>query len=384
MARRFKSSSLPLVLPVLVLAAGAQLEIWSRPLEGPKALLVGLALIYSLSLLGARRAPLPAVATSLVAIGVMAAAAPEATNEAGAPLFAGLGAAFLVARHGTSDAARAGLGLAAAVLLLVARDQPSFATGAVTFAISGALVAVSWGIGRSLQRRDGDAVDAEQRAELAEAGREAAARLAVAEERARIARELHDIVAHSVSKMVLRSGAVRHNLPDDLVEDKEALLDVEHAGREALAEMRGLLGAMRAPGDAGERAPQPDLSGLGALVEGIGRSGLSAELDIEGSPRPLPPAMELSAYRIVQEGLTNALKHSGAEHVKVSVLYDDDALAIEVRDDGRGTGADDGMGHGLVGVRERVLVYGGEMSAGRDAAGGFLLSSRLPIRPAVA
>lgn len=244
-----------LLLPVLVLMAGAQLEVWSRPLEGSQPLLAALALVYSLALLAAHRAPLPAVAVSLLAIGVMAITAPDATNEAAAPMFAGLAAAFLVARHGAPDMARIGLALAVGLLLLVARDQPSFAGALVTFVISSALLAVAWGVGRSLRHREGDAVQAKQRAVLAEAGRDAAARLAVAEERARIARELHDIVAHAVSMMVLRSGAVRHNLPDSLSEDKAALQDVERAGREALAEMRSLLGAMRPQDEPGARAP---------------------------------------------------------------------------------------------------------------------------------
>jgi signal transduction histidine kinase len=374
----------PLVVPVLVLVAGAQLEVWSRPLEGSKPLLVGVALVYTLALLAAQRAPLPAVTASLVAIGVMALTAHDATNEAAAPMFAGLGGAFLVARYGSAEAARAGLALAGALLLLVARDQPSFGDAVATFVISCVLVAVAWGIGHSLRRRDGDAVHAEQRATLAEAGRESAARLAVAEERARIARELHDIVAHAVSMMVLRSGAVRHNLPDALTEDKDALHDVERTGREALAQMRSLLGAMRSQDDAGALAPQPDLGSLATLVADVSRAGLPAGLDIEGAPRPLPLAMELSAYRIVQEGLTNALKHAHADHVRVRLRYDEDALAIEVRDDGSGPEDDDGLGHGLVGIRERVLVYGGEMSAGRGADGGFVLRSRLPTGPASA
>lgn len=384
MAHRSRISSLSLILPVGVLTAGALLEIWSRPLEGSKPLLVVLALTYSLSLLAARRFPLPAAATSLITIGVMAIVAPEATNEAGAPMFAGLGASFLVARYASSDRARAGLCLAAGVLLLVARDQPSFASAAVTFAISGALVGVAWGIGRSLRRRDGDAIEAEKRALTAEAERESAARLAVAEERTRIARELHDIVAHAVSKMVLRSGAVRHNLPDELAEDKAALQDVERAGREALTEMRGLLGAMRSSDEPADLNPQPDLSGLPMLVEEIRQSGISIALDVQGQPRPLPPALELSAFRIVQEGLTNTLKHAQAKHVQVSVTYGDDDLLIEVRDDGSGGGFDNGLGHGLVGIRERVLVFGGDMSACQQPDGGFLLKSRMPVRPVAA
>ncbi|MCW3014945.1 MAG: histidine kinase, dimerization and phosphoacceptor region, partial [Solirubrobacterales bacterium] len=349
---------------------------------GSKPLLVGTALVYSLALLGVRRLPLPAVALSFGAIGVMALVTRDATNEATAPLFAGLATSFLVARFGTRDQARVGLALGIGLLVLVARDQPTLANGIVTFVIAVALVAVAWGIGYSLRERGRDAAAAHERATRAEAGREAAARLAVAEERARIARELHDIVAHSVSMMVLQAGAVRHNLPAQLTDDKDALRNVERAGREALSEMRRLLGAMRSDDEGGDRAPQPSLTGLGNLVDDMRRAGLPAGLAIEGDPRSLPLGMELSAYRIVQEGLTNALKHAHAQHVDVRLRYDADALSIEVRDDGCGGATDDGLGHGLIGISERVKVYGGEMSAGRGPDGGFVLRSRLPIERA--
>ena len=179
--------------------------------------------------------------------------------------------------------------------------------------------------------------------------------------------------------MVLQVGAVRHKLPDELAEDAEALRGVEQTGRTALAEMRRLLGAMRSDGDDVELAPQPGLDGLDSLAREVGRAGLPVRLHVEGEPVPLPRAIDLSAYRIVQEGLTNALKHAHASHADVTVRYEPDELQIEVRDDGVGGARSDGLGHGLVGVRERVKIYGGEMTAGAASGGGFVLSTRLPL-----
>jgi signal transduction histidine kinase len=220
---------------------------------------------------------------------------------------------------------------------------------------------------------------AEMRAILAEREREAAARIAVAEERARIARELHDIVAHAMSVMVLQVGAVRHKLPQALEEDRDALGRVEQAGRTALAEMRRLLGAMRSDGDGLELGPQPGLDALDTLVDDVGRAGLPVRLHVEGESFPLPRAIDLSAYRIVQEGLTNALKHARASHAEVTVRYRPDELELEVADDGHGPAPTNGHGHGLVGIRERVKIYGGEMTAGAAPLGGFVLSARLPV-----
>jgi signal transduction histidine kinase len=238
---------------------------------------------------------------------------------------------------------------------------------------------VAWLAGYALRERAEQAEAAEARAVQAEREREAAARVAVAEERARIARELHDIVAHAVSVMVLQVGAVRHKLPDELDEDRDALEGVERAGRTALTEMRRLLSAMRREGEELELTPQPGLDGLDSLLDEVGRAGLPVELHVDGQPFPLPRGIDLSAYRIVQEGLTNALKHAHANDADVIVRYRPDELEIEVRDNGEGNAKTDGLGHGLFGVRERVKIYGGEMSAGRSADGGFVLSTRLPI-----
>jgi signal transduction histidine kinase len=240
--------------------------------------------------------------------------------------------------------------------------------------------AISWVAGFALHERVEQAEAAEVRATQAERERDAAARIAVAEERVRIARELHDIVAHAVSVMVLQVGAVRHKLPDAMAEDGDALRNVEQAGRTALAEMRGLLAAMRRDGDEAELLPQPGLDGLDALLEEIGRAGLPVQLHVHGEPVALPRGIDLSAYRIVQEGLTNALKHARASNADVTVRYRPDELQIEVRDNGEGNSTSNGLGHGLVGVRERVKIYGGEMTAGSANGRGFILSTRLPLR----
>jgi signal transduction histidine kinase len=239
--------------------------------------------------------------------------------------------------------------------------------------------AIAWVAGFALRERSEQAEAAEVRAEEAERERDAAARIAVAEERVRIARELHDIVAHAVSVMVLQVGAVRHKLPETLTEDSDALRNVELAGRTALAEMRGLLAAMRRDEDETEFTPQPGLDGLDSLLDEIGRAGLPVRLHLDGEPVVLPRGVDLSAYRIVQEGLTNALKHARASNADVTVRYLPDELQIEVRDDGEGSSSSSGAGHGLVGVRERVKIYGGEMSAGMANGSGFILSTRLPL-----
>jgi signal transduction histidine kinase len=179
--------------------------------------------------------------------------------------------------------------------------------------------------------------------------------------------------------MVLQVGAVRHRLPDALADDADALRNVEQTGRTALGEMRLLLGAMRREGDDLELAPQPGLGSLDALLEEVGRAGLPVSLHVDGEPAQLPRAIDLSAYRIVQEGLTNALKHARASRADVTVRYRPDEVQIEVRDDGQGDASANGAGYGLVGVRERVKIYGGEMSAGTASDGGFVLTTRLPL-----
>jgi signal transduction histidine kinase len=290
------------------------------------------------------------------------------------------------------------VGLVAAFLLGNLRDPRQAAIGLV-FVVAGPAVvvykipghstaelifiplefAISWVAGFALRERAEQAEAAEVRAAQAERERDAVARVAVAEERVRIARELHDVVAHAVSVMVLQVGAIRHKLPDPQAEDRDALRSVEQVGRTALNEMRRLLAAMRDEEDGLELSPQPGLDGLDALLEDIGRAGLPVRLHVEGDPVPLPRAIDLSAYRIVQEGLTNALKHARAKTADVTVCYRPDELQLDIRDDGRGSSTSNGRGHGLLGVRERVKIYGGNMTAGTAAQGGFVLSTHLPL-----
>jgi len=289
----------------------------------------------------------------------------------------GLVAAFLLGN--LRDPVQAGIGLALVIggPATVVYKIPGHSTAELIFIPLE--FAIAWVAGFALRERAEQAEAAEGRAAQAERERDAAARIAVAEERVRIARELHDIVAHAVSVMVLQVGAVRHKLPETLAEDSDALRNVEQAGRTALSEMRGLLAAMRRDGDEAELTPQPGLEGLDSLLEEIGRAGLPVQLHVDGEPLALPRGIDLSAYRIVQEGLTNALKHARASNADVTVRYRPDELHIEVRDNGEGSSSSDGLGHGLVGVRERVKIYGGEMSAGTANGSGFILSTRLPL-----
>jgi signal transduction histidine kinase len=290
----------------------------------------------------------------------------------------GLATAFLLGN--LRDIRKAGIGLAIVLgCIVVVVDNipgPQLASDLVFIPLR---FVVSWVAGLALRERAEQAEAAEMRATVAEREREAAARVAVAEERSRIARELHDIVAHAVSVMVLQIGAVRHKLPEALRDDKDALTGVERAGRTALAEMRLLLGAMRRDGDAVELGPQPGLDGLDSLVGEVGRAGLPVRVHLDGDRVPLPRAIDLSAYRIVQEGLTNALKHAHASHAEVTVRCSSKELQLEIRDDGRGATTTDGLGHGLVGIRERVKIYGGEMTTGTATGGGFILSTSLPL-----
>jgi signal transduction histidine kinase len=222
--------------------------------------------------------------------------------------------------------------------------------------------------------------DRERRAQIAERERDLVAREAVVEERARIARELHDVIAHHVSMIVLQAGAERRVLDGANTSTREVLETVERTGRSALTEMRRLLGMLR--GDANEPlTPQPGLADVPILVDQLREAGLRVELHVEGEPLELPVGIELSAYRIVQEALTNALKHAAEASATVAVRYGVDSLELEIVDDGAGTSMPVASGgHGLVGMRERVALYGGRLDAGRRPGGGFAVRVLLPIR----
>ncbi len=285
------------------------------------------------------------------------------------PVLAGFPAVFLIAMVREPSRAAAGLALTVGLVMVVGHNDPRGSVGNSIFV--SVVLAIVWtiafGVGRTYVAADA----AKERAERAEREREVRAEAAVAEERARIARELHDVVGHSVSVMTVQASAVRRLLKPEQEREREALLVVERTGREALAEMRRMMGVLRRPEEAPALAPQPSLEHVEKLVEQAREAGLPVELRVEGDAVELPAGVDLTAYRLVQEGLTNALKHAHARRAEVLVRYGDGQIEVAVSDDGRGLGTGDGGGHGLVGMRERVSVYGG-------AGGGAPARGRLP------
>jgi signal transduction histidine kinase len=376
-ARRYGVDAL-----IVLLAAEAMLEVAVRrdSQDAPRTTLwfaVPAIAIAVLPLFARRRFPFGAPASYWLLAVALSFVDGRLVTFLSSVFVIGMATSYMLGNLRDALKARIGLAVVLGAAATVVYNQPGHSASELVFIPL--LFGVCWLGGFAVRERADEAEAAEKRATRAELERAAAARIAVAEERARIVRELHDIVAHAVSVMVLQVGAVRHRLPDALGEDRDALIGVEHAGRTALAEMRRLVGAMHHDGDSLELAPQPGLDGLDTLVEEVGRAGLPVRLHVEGEPFPLPRAIDLSAYRIVQEGLTNALKHARAGHADVTVRYGVESVQLEVRDDGEGGSASDGLGHGLVGIRERVKIFGGEMTAGTAPAGGFVVSARLPL-----
>ncbi|MFE1442851.1 sensor histidine kinase [Streptomyces sp. NPDC058739] len=310
--------------------------------------------------------------------------------------FALLVIVYTVAATGASWARRFGLaaGLVAAPLAQMRwPDSEASALGNVAIAVFQTVpFALAWVLGDSLRTRRAYFAQLEERAARLEKEREAQAKVAVAAERARIARELHDVVAHNVSVMVVQADGAAYVLDAAPDQAKKALETISSTGRQALAEMRRLLGVLRTGEhqEAGEYVPQPDVEQIEELVEQCRGSGLPVDFKIEGTPRPLPSGVELTAYRIVQEALTNTRKHGGANAgASVRLVYFDDGLGLLVEDDGKGAphelyedGGVDGRGHGLIGMRERVGMVGGTLDAGPRPGGGFRISALLPLKPA--
>jgi signal transduction histidine kinase len=235
-----------------------------------------------------------------------------------------------------------------------------------------------WAVGVQSRMRADRAAAAESRAEQLEREQELRAALVAADERTRIARELHDIVSHSLSVVTIQLQAVRRRLGPENATEAVDLAQVEATARQALNEMRRLLGVLRADGEQPAMAPQPGLNQLGTLVEQARADGLDVRLVVEGDPRPLPPGVDLAAYRIAQEGLTNALRHSGASEVTVAVHHDPASVRVQVTDTGRGLKRTRNPGHGLVGVRERVALYDGTVDVTSLPTGGVSLTAVLP------
>jgi len=251
---------------------------------------------------------------------------------------------------------------------------------------------LAWVLGDSMRTRRAYLAQLEERAARLEREREAQAKVAVAAERARIARELHDVVAHNVSVMVVQADGAAYVLDAAPDQAKKALETISSTGRQALAEMRRLLGVLRTGEhrEGGEYVPQPDVEQIEDLVQQCRGSGLPVDFKVEGTARPLPSGVELTAYRIVQEALTNTRKHGGPNAgASVRLVYFDDGLGLLVEDDGKGAphelyeeGGADGQGHGLIGMRERVGMVGGTLDAGPRPGGGFRISVLLPLKPA--
>ncbi|MEU5401208.1 sensor histidine kinase [Streptomyces sp. NPDC005963] len=311
--------------------------------------------------------------------------------------FAMLVIIYTVAAHDRSRwASRLALagGLVASPLAQLRWPSPEATTTQQVFLVIFLAVpfALAWVLGDSIRTRRAYFAELEERATRLEREREAQAKVAVAAERARIARELHDVVAHNVSVMVVQADGAAYVLDAAPDQAKQALETISTTGRQALAEMRRLLGVLRTGDDpeSGEYVPQPDVQQIEDLVEQVRRAGLTVDFRIEGTPRPLPSGVELTAYRIVQEALTNTRKHAGPEvGASVRLVYFDDGLGLLVEDDGRGSahelyedGGADGQGHGLIGMRERIGMVGGTLDAGPRPGGGFRISALLPLKTA--
>ncbi|MEU9483931.1 sensor histidine kinase [Streptomyces decoyicus] len=250
---------------------------------------------------------------------------------------------------------------------------------------------LAWVLGDSMRTRRAYWAQLEERAARLEKEREAQSRIAVAAERARIARELHDVVAHNVSVMVVQADGAAYVLDAAPEQTRQALETISGTGRQALAEMRRLLGVLRTgeQPESGEYVPQPGVEQLSDLMEQVRGAGLQVDFQVEGEPRELPSSVELTAYRIVQEALTNTRKHGGPDvGATVRLAYKEDDLDLLVEDNGRGAqrelyeeGGADGLGHGLIGMRERVGMVGGTLAAGPRPGGGFRVSAVLPLKP---
>jgi signal transduction histidine kinase len=347
-------------------------EVVASEFETDAALLLGAGLVLTLPLVWRRAAPLPAVVVSMAGA-VALALLTRRDVEPQTPIVVMLVAAYSAGAHLRRNEALAGLALVVAAILV---DEPGDAI------VLGPVCLGAWLAGRLWQARERDARRMAELAEALDRERAEEGRIAVAWERARIARELHDVVAHAMTTIVLAAGAERLHLEPGQERTGEALRGIERTGRQALDEMRRLLGVLRADDDEPALAPQPRLARLVELVEHLGRTGLVVDLRVVGTPTELSPGLEVNAYRIVQEALTNVLKHAAADSATVVIDYQAAMLAIEVTDDGRGDARNGAGGHGLTGLRERVALYGGELEAGECPGGGFAVRARLPLEDA--
>ena len=382
MSIKLRQNAAMLVDWLIALALGGLVlgEMSFSSFAGPRPVNALLFLSVCLTLLWRRRAPLVMLFIAVAVLGIQANFFDPPNQPPLSTFIILLVVFYSAAAYG--DGRRAVIGAAVAFMMeIVIIDIPRFLAGENPGDIIPAWViyVIFWFVGRTIRQRQLQAVELEDRATRLEIEREEHARAAVAEERSRISRELHDVVAHSVSVIVVQAQAAQRLLEGEQREARQALGSIETTGRQALTEMRRLLGILRRTEAELVLAPQPSLSQLDALIEQLRASGLPVELRIEGEAKPLPPGVDLSAYRIVQEALTNSLKHAGPSHAQVVIHYRANELALEITDDGTGNGEGGGAGQGLIGMRERVTLYGGVFQSGRRESGGYSVRARLPL-----
>lgn len=353
----------------LALTAFVQWEVLTSDVDHKLA--AGLvSLVVTLPLAGRRAGPLVVVAIS--GAGLVALRWLDIGQEPQTVLLALFVGAYSVGAHAQRRAAViGGLLVWAGILLQEAGD----------FVVLGPASAGAWGLGVALRGHRLQAARLRELTEVLERERAEHARMAIAEERARIGRELHDIVAHSVSVMVVQAGAERLTLGGERPQTAEVLVGIERTGRQALAEMRRLVGMLRLPGGAPELGPLPSLEHLDVLADRMREAGLGVQVHREGRTVELAPGVDLTAFRIVQEALTNSLKHAGPANAEVVVRYLSNAIELEICDDGTATSASNGGGHGHVGMRERAALYNGSVEVGSLPSGGYRVWARLPVSP---
>ena len=366
---------------LLVFVAGVIESVGTEEPAGREALTVALLAGMCASIAFRRRRPL-AVVCVFFAFGIVLTLVSTSSAEFASPFLLILVLAYTVGTIADTRTAVLGAGLCVLGVCGVTTAMGDPIVGDYIFPSGFCLAA--WGIGRTIRHRSLLAAELHEAAVRAEEEREEAAARAVADERRRIAREMHDVIAHSVSVMVVQAGGARRILDRDPGRAIDAAELIEQTGRSALAEMRSLLGVLSTGDEGPALAPQPSLGDVEGLVERARDAGLPVTLGVEGDPRPLPAGAEAAAYRVVQEALTNALKHAAAAPTDVLLRWDADGLEIVVADRGRG-GAPapatslPGSGHGIVGMRERVLCYDGSLSAVPRPGGGFVVRARIPL-----
>lgn len=352
---------------VLTFAAGSVIEAFAAGHVHPRPLVAALGLVWSLPFLVRGRFPFGVPLVACAAVAALAVWAGHSIDNAAMPYLGAVAAAVSFGLLADRREAIAGLLALVALGALIAFESKH--TAELFWSIL--FFVLAWFFGAALGTRTRQARVLRTKVEEAERAREQA----VLSERTRIVRELHDVVAHSLSAMVVQASAARLGCADG-----EALRSIEVTGRQALAEMRRMLGVLPAEQIAGvERAPQPSLRNLELLIAEIKEAGLPATLSIEGTPPELPAGVDLSAYRIVQEGLAHALADPGCSRADVVVRYADSEMEIEISDNGPGLGNFDGNNAGLIGMRERVALYGGTLHVDPLDDGGFVLHAQLPV-----